>query len=72
MDHVVHFVKLHVFMSLIPYSDVNYDLRLRTMLGFVFTPIHIIGVHVLVNVIYIYLRILVSNTISMLDDVRVF
>jgi hypothetical protein len=51
---VVHVVKLHVLMVLVPCYDVRYDFCVNTSLH-----------------IYIVLRILVSNTPSLSDDVRV-
>jgi hypothetical protein len=58
---VVHVVKLHVLMVLVPCCDVRYDFCLKTSCsGF----LHI-------DVICIYFRILVSNTPSLSDDVRV-
>jgi hypothetical protein len=44
--------------------------RVKTDARFVFTPICFVWSSCFINVISIYLHILVSNTISMSDDVR--
>jgi hypothetical protein len=66
---VVHVVILHVLSSC---CRVRYDFRVRNEVRFVLTPIHFVGGSCLIYVISIYLRILVSNTISLSYDVRVF
>ena len=60
---VVHVVKLHVFTFSIPCCDVRYDFHVKAL--FDSSPICFI------SVICIYLLILVSNTISISDNVRV-
>ena len=59
----VHFVKLDISIYLV--------ISVYTPSSIVFTLICFVGGSYYVNVIRTYLRILVSNTISLSDDVRV-
>jgi hypothetical protein len=63
----IHAVTLHVLSS----CCVRYDFRVRNEVRFVLTPIRFVGGSCLIYVISIYLRILVSNTISLSYDARV-
>jgi hypothetical protein len=65
---VIHFVHLHVFTFFIPCCDVRYDFRVK---AFVLTPVCFVGGKCFIYAICIYLRILVSNTISMSEYIRV-
>ena len=56
--HVVLVVKLHVLMVLVPCCDVRYDFCVKTSFCGVLAYLY-------------FLRILVSNTPSLSDDVRV-
>jgi hypothetical protein len=63
----VHVVTLHVLSS----CCVRYDFRVKNYVRFVLKPIHFVGDSCLIYVISIYLRILVSNAISLSYDARV-
>ena len=63
-------VKLHVFTFVVPCCDVRYDFRMKDVRS-VFNPICYVGSSCFVYVFfYVYLRMLVSNTIFMSDEVR--
>jgi hypothetical protein len=61
----------YVFTFLVPYCDVRCDFRVKTIFRFVWTSVSFVGASCFIYVICVYLRILVSNTISISDDVRV-
>jgi hypothetical protein len=61
---------LHIFPCLVLCCDVRYDFCVKTLFGLSLTLV-LSGVHVLVMVFVLYIPILVSNTISFSDDVRV-
>ena len=65
---VVHVVKYHVFTFLDLCCAVPQDFRVETMF---FIPICFVRSLCFIYVICIYLCILVSNKISMSDDIRV-
>ena len=63
-------VKLHVFTFVVPCCDVRYDFRMKDVRS-VFNPICYVGSSCFVCVFfYVYLRMLVSKTIFMSDEVR--
>ena len=64
-------VKLHVFTLLVPCYDVFYDFYLNTMFYLSLTPVCFVRGSCSIYVICISLHILVSNTISISDDIRV-
>jgi len=67
---VVHFVKLHVFTFLVPCCDVRYVFCVKTMFGSFYSHLICRGFHVLFMLV-VFLRILVSNTVSITDNVCV-
>lgn len=61
---VVHVVKLHKFAFFVPYCEVRFNFRVKTMFGYSLPPFVLYGVYVLSVFICIYLSILVLNVTS--------
>ena len=61
---------LVVFTFFVPCCDVRYDFHFKTMFGSSILSFDLSGVHVLYMLV-VFLRILVSNTVSISDDVSV-
>jgi hypothetical protein len=68
---LVHLVQLHFFTFLIQCYDVSYDLCTQMVFASFFTQISFVGDSCFIYAVCIYLRILVSNMISLLHDVCV-
>jgi len=68
---VLHDVKLHDFAFSVPCCDVRYDFHVKRCSIRLDSHMCFVGGSCFIYVIFIYLRILVSNTISILDYVRV-
>jgi hypothetical protein len=59
--------RLHVLVRVVVYATILHENDIL----FVLIPTCFVGSSCFINVIYVYLRILVSNTLSKSDDVRV-
>ena len=67
---VVRVIKLHIFTLLFPYCGDRCDINVKCDVRFVFTPICFVGSSCYSYVSCIYLRMLVSNKISVSDAVH--